>query len=112
MTTVEEKNVVIAKFMGCSMTKKDRWFISMSTFVGYMTTNNLYFNSSWEWLMPVWIRLKDELRNCMLPDSGDIGATAQHLLEWTKSYVSEGDIKAAHQYTYEAIEWLNQNKEK
>lgn len=101
MPTAEEMNVEIYSYMGTpSPICKD---IEGNDFKMDFTP---IYNKSWDALMKVWVIVKNELRNCMLPDSGEVGAQAEYNLEWIKSYVSDANITEAHRLIYEAIVWL------
>lgn len=68
------------------------------------------YHNSWDWLHPVWDKLRTELFVCM-PDCGFNDGYDKFGDAW-KTACFNGEIVNAHKVAYGAIQWYNQQKQK
>jgi hypothetical protein len=126
MKTTEEKNRMIAEFMGGEFEKMhfngveqevvtliNCHQIKMSQLMS-VYTSNLLFHTSWDWLMPVVEKIETELKYEVLigriySQVNIIGDEDNTISKWVC-----GDPKKKLEITYETIcqfiEWYNENK--
>lgn len=104
--TVSEKthNEILAQFMkitACTdpshLENKCYWFASES---GYLKSDEMKYQTSWEWIMPVWIKF----RNLNLDLEGEYGKWINSL-QWYLFSSDEPKI-FAERLAY-AIKWYN-----
>jgi len=115
MKTIEEKNRMIAKFMGVKYTydKKEGAYYDAKT--GELIGIEFKYHASWNWLMPVIEKIETELNyevqihriSCQVNIIGD---EDNELSRWVC-----GSPKLKLKTTYETIcqfiEWYNENKQ-
>lgn len=105
--TTAEKNRVIAEYMCLHFENGCTW---ENEYPQFMRANfELEYNKSWDWLMPVWQKLRGELvrekYNRALDK--DRSTTAMFTIEAIERAIAEdSDITTAHQLIYKAIEQL------
>ena len=100
MKTIEEKNRMIAEFMGFKLQDdpNERWFGQYFTVPNKVWANRielLHFHASWDWLMPVVEKI----------ESVNEGVPQQLLNASLFSYIEE-----VYSSVVEFIEWYNENK--
>jgi hypothetical protein len=104
---IEESNELIAKFMGNEVAgpgiPMGIWFEDTKDFIQFQ---DLKYNSSWDWLMPVVEKI-EQLRHNASP--GDI--TFDLMKETIDSALSEARIEYAYQSIINFILWYNKNEE-
>lgn len=98
MATTEEMNIELARY-------ENRLFAGRYKIDDYLgtpnVTPNMSYNTSWDWLMPVWDRLRMDITGPLLHTGIQISQALKDCC-----------ITTAHRLIYEAITWLNQNKGK
>lgn len=118
MKTLEEKNAMIAEFMGMQKTELG-WYDNNEVLKLPNTSDNtfddLLFHASWDWLMPV----VDDIENTY-PKAGDYPSfeIRGRLVEIENCHgfgygrFFEGDTKldAVYKAVVKFIEWYNENK--
>jgi hypothetical protein len=107
MKTIEEKNAIIAEFMGLKFKDDDTYISELKEMrsngvyfeQGYMTSE-LKYHTSWDWLMPV----VDSIYNTGMDEqtTNEIGDVTHALLDI--------NIQSTHDAVISFIEFYNQNK--
>ena len=109
-----ENNKLIAEFMGV---EKENGLYLFTTSMDDYKTDTLYFDTSWDWLMPVVEKIKRELYEVRIECLLDMTTVRvfhnyDDENEISAGYNSEvnNDIKAYYQAVVEFIKWNNENK--
>ena len=111
-TKTEENNELIADFMGIVFhDDEDKWYDADGLYL-----DGLYFNESWDWLMPVVEKIEsiEDEHRCAKYNVN----TVQCFVEIVDNHTSEeiieldGDTKkeATYKAVVEFIKWYNENK--
>jgi hypothetical protein len=122
MKTIEEKNRMIAEFMGLKFKDDDAYIKELKEMKsngiyfeqGYMTSE-LKYHTSWDWLMPVAEQIESihEESNGVKYFLYDIDIT-QHSCRIDSIGIHMGGFNSKIEATYAAvlafIEWYNENK--
>jgi hypothetical protein len=112
MKTLEEKNRMIAEFMGATITdikgiQKPIYYPIMgkSVFV-----NKLKYHTSWDWLMPVVEKIEQTNDGCTLVIIEDERCHIDNQKEFHIDSVGHTKIEAVHNAAVAFIEWYNENE--
>lgn len=112
--TVDEKNLTIAEFM--NLEKDHHSYLTGGRFRtaylvnGYwLPLRKLKYHTSWDALIPVWDKLRTALFQC-IPASGFNEGFDRFTLAW-KAACFNAEIDKAHEVIFDAIQWLNQQKQ-
>lgn len=101
MKTTEQKNRMIAEFMGLEPLSSDpKNFFFYRPLSNYIYTKSMQYNTSWDWLMPV----VEAIYNTGLDEqnTNEIGDVTHALLDV--------NINAVHEAVVQFIEWYNEQK--
>ena len=98
-----ENNKLIAEFMNLKLYNESE--------NGWRTLISLHYHESWEWLMPVWIKING-LYKCIQIKEDYVKMDVRHKnsLSRTSKYNKYGEIGALYRTVIEFIKWYNQNK--
>jgi hypothetical protein len=97
-------NKLIAEFMELPLRKMIDG--DNVTYCRYSDYEDLQYHTSWDWLMPCFAKFNDMVKTEEIEH--DMESSAIHdLLEYSILAV---EIKAAHNYFVQLIEWYNQTK--
>jgi len=96
-----ENNKLIAEFMEL---EKENGLYLFTTPMDDYKTDTLYFNSSWDWLMPV-------VRKCWDIAEVQDYDSALMLADYDFQYVAFGNIEKSYKAVVEFIKYYNENKE-
>lgn len=110
--TVEQKNEAIALFMGYEKyeDKFGIWFKKEGLIKClHPKLQGLNYHKSWDALIPVWDKLRAVLFQCM-PASGFNDGFDKYSDAW-KTACFNAEIDKAHNVVFQAIQWLNQQKQ-
>lgn len=117
MEQIVSNNVLLAKYMGAKWNEgiPGYWMFSIHPAAPQVTKNRwaasideLFFNSRWEWLMPVAKKAYDEL-NAL--ESTAAQRTASDLREGIRKALSMFNIKEVWLCTVMAVEFIEEVKE-
>lgn len=122
MKTNQEKNVMIAEFIGMQQTKVG-WYdnegVLKLPYTGDNTFDDLWFDRSWDWLMPVveeiGLRNRVDITYMGIVTLYGLNRTAVQCYQ-NETFVKSIDIsnnsgiEATYQVVVEFIEWYNQSK--
>ncbi len=112
LETKHEQNVIIADFMDVKTEMfKSNKLNYMYTLVGGIEegfeAHELSYDVSWNLLMPVWRKLRSNLRDVI--DNGD-AETVSFLYDEILSAIGTADIDYAYPKIVKGIKWVNENK--
>lgn len=93
--TTEQMNIALARFMGMEGTDE---FIRQ----------NYQYHKSWDMLMPIWDRLRTAVSDEF---DEDFPAEFCTMCDIWSLHCEHVNINGAHQLLYDAIQWLNQQKQ-
>jgi len=96
-------NELIAEFMEM---EKENGLWNFTTLMDDYTTDVLYFDSSWDWLMPVYLKVCEDISPIM---DGTNGAHDSSIGDMGIA-ILDGDKEEAIKYGAVAIKWYNENK--
>lgn len=98
-----ENNKLIAEFMNLKLYNENE--------NGWRTLISLHYHESWNWLMPVWIKING-LYKCIQIKEDYVKMDVRHKnsLSRTSKYNKYGEIGALYRTVIEFIKWYNQNK--
>lgn len=102
MATTEEMNRVLEDYIDISVQVGATWCNETANLI---VDREIDISKDWNWIMHIWGKLRHELENA---HKGD--AKLYNSLIGAALYQAE--LERAHRLIYEAIVWLNQNKEK
>jgi len=88
-TSIEQKNVIIARFMGIKATDD---FIKQ----------NYPYHSDWSWLMLVWFKIQTI--------GADLGYSFKKFHEKFHAGIDHQKIEMCHEAVYQFIQWYNQKQ--
>ena len=103
MVTIEEKNKMIAEFMGYKWLDDDKMWVKGEWPKGTHMDKYLEYDTSWEWLMPVVKKCKNLLSNPK--DVSDI-----YILRDLEETVFSCEINIAYDGVVKFINWYNKQK--
>jgi len=113
--TIQDKNIVIAEFMGMSQTEMETEVLKIKWTIWELPTEDpnfsflsrhehLIFDTDYNWLMKAWVKFRDikvDLNNLVKHE-----ALCEGLMYW----ICNGTISEAFEALYEAVNWLNSLK--
>jgi hypothetical protein len=113
--TIEQRNEVIAKFMGVKPYEDSRYGMLYNSPVDGKTCFSLVYHSDWSWLMPV----VEKINRTMIPDnkypaSVIIFKTTCHINDDQYIIVetsSQNLIQCVHEAVFLFIHWLNKQQQ-
>ena len=103
MVTIEEKNKMIAEFMGYKWLDDDKMWVKGEWPKGTHMDKYLEYDTSWEWLMPVVKQCKNILNN---PRNAD----DLYILWELEIAIFSCDITIAFNGVVGFINWYNKQK--
>ena len=107
--THEEKTRIIAEFDGCEFHNDDEFYehgyFLKDTSMVPLEINELEYDLSYDWLMPVWHKFRD-LRFRSINDQ----FTHSHYKESIIKEIANGNEETLFNALAEAIEWYNTTK--
>lgn len=98
MKTTEENNRMIAEFMGYEFNEEHEFYVDKGG--NCSTIEELRFNNSWDWLMPV---LK-EISSILFSEFASSVADQWKMIESPTKY----NIENVHEQAFQFIEWYNE----
>lgn len=127
MKTTQEKNRMIAEFMGGltkdkmeSLTKNEIWIPKYGVCMLYNGSPAMKYHTSWEWLMPVVDKIEDlGCKFDMFPSKtkkkyyiATLMTYVNNTFKLNKSFAATGDtrIQPVYDVVVQFIEWYNENK--
>ena len=114
-----ENNKLIMEFMEIKPKKgfSNKWHYADTPFISInddsyekveeTIAEYVKYNSSWDWLMPVYKKICNECGNYYPHDSEQLFSNLKSLRQW----VRDVDIEYAYKYAVRCIEKLNEMKE-
>lgn len=111
-TPIEQMNEAIALFMGLENDRQE-WRLPHRPVVflreGYwIPVRKLQYHSSWDWLMPVVIKIKELIRDA----DYDKRVQMSQRLKPIQNETINVNIGATHYCVYQFIQWYQTNKQK
>lgn len=77
-------------------------------YYGPYRSEQMQFDRSWDWIMPVWARFRD-----LILQLNNVNARKQHALHFQAiaGSITHGDLPRAYKRLVNAIKWYNENKQ-
>lgn len=118
--TMDDMNEAIALFMGWELV--DREGVSCLVRNDYRRYHyELQYHSSWDWLIPVYLKAKGIANKILSNESDEIISKAAGMITWTSELgdilwamhlaYRDSEIEKLHLALYDFIIWYNKNKQ-
>lgn len=103
MKTIKDKNGMIAEFMGYKWLDDDNMWVKGEWPKGKVMDNDLEYDTSWDWLVPVVKKCKTVLSNPR--DANDV-----YILQDLETAIFSCEITIVFNVVIGFIKWYNEQK--